>query len=180
VASLVPIIVTESWVGPDGDAPNGSVSLQLTDGITSPAYVAATRLVAALSNGAIAQQVYAVDADSSGAPLVPVGAQYRVVESIEGAADVVYFVTVPAAPPGSRQVSDAVATANSATVNSATAGFTNADVGAYVNIAGFPAGTQIQTVHNATSVDLSGAAATAGSGLSLLIGASVALSALRP
>jgi hypothetical protein len=181
VAALVPIIITEAWVEPDGtDTPTGRVAFQLTDEIVSPSYLTAKAVVAELSGGAIAQQVTATDRDATGVALVPATVQYRVVESIDGAPDVVYFITVPAAPSGSRKVADAVATLGSINVTSATAAFTQADVNAYVVLPGFPPGTQIQVVHSATSADLSAAAAAAGSGLSLLIGASVTLSAIRP
>jgi len=74
--------------------------------------------------------------------------------------------------PGVRTVSDAVTTASSKTLTSATAKFTQNDVGALVDDGGtkITTGTTIASVESATSVTMSANAAAAGTGIALTIG----------
>jgi hypothetical protein len=180
-ASLVSIVVTEDWTEPDGtDTPTGMVEFNLLENILSPGYCTAKTVRASLANGVIAQQLIANDFDSSGAPLVPSTTQYQVVERILGSPEQMYYVTVPASPPGSRTISDGEVTEGLTTLTSETAAFTDADALAYLLLPGFPVGTQIANVVSATEVNLFSGATASASGLQVLIGASVALSAIRP
>jgi hypothetical protein len=181
VASLVPIIVTELWGDPTGlDFPTGEVIFNLLENILQPAVVTAKTVRSTLVLGAIAQQLIANDFDSTGAPLVPSTTQYQVIEKLLGSPDQLYYVTVPASPPGSRVVTDGAVTAGSRTLTSLTADFTVDDVLAYVLLDGFPPGTQISGVISGTVATLSNGAIANASGLDVLIGASVSLSAIRP
>jgi len=78
------------------------------------------------------------------------------------------------APSGSRTVADAVTTASSKTLTSATANFTASDVGALVGDGGtkITDGTTIASVESATSVTMSANAAAAGTAINLTIGTS--------
>lgn len=181
MATLVSIVVTQEYGSPDGyDSPTGGVEFQLTEAIVSPGYVSPITVPAPLSLGGIAQELVANDLDSAGQPISPETTQYQVRENILGSAEQDYYVTVPARPPGSRSVSDAITAEGLRTLVSATAAFTVDDRGAYVFVPGFPVGTQIQTVVDAHTVTLTQAATATATGVALLIGASVALSALRP
>lgn len=135
------------------------------DGLIVPAQSWAVNLD---DNGAIAVQVYATDdADAE-----PADRQYFVREHITGAPGRSYYVTVPAAPAGSRTVADAVVTVAGATVlTSATAAFTGADVGKYVTAPPLDELTTIASVTNGTTVVLSRPALEAGTGIPLIIGA---------
>lgn len=183
-AALVPIIVTDDIGQPDGsEAPTGTVQFQLTEGIISPQGCAAKVIGAPRVNGALAQQLVANDFDSTGAPLSPATTMYRVVDDVGGAAEVDYFITVPAQPPGSRTVSDGVMAAASNLLSSATAAFTDNDLGAYVlveNGAAVVPGATITAVLSGTEVQLSQTCPAGGSGLSVMVGASASLSELRP
>lgn len=66
-----------------------------------------------------------------------------------------------------RRVTDAVTTANSRTLTSATASFVAADVGCLINTANTAAGTFIAKVSSGTSVELSQPAVTTGSSVTL-------------
>lgn len=177
--TLVPIIITEDWNRPDGTTPTGSVRFDLLEDITAPGYVSANTLFTNLAEGAIAQQLYANDADSDADPLTPSTTQYRVTEEILGAPVPEYFITVPAVPPGSRVVADAVTVNGLAVVVSASADFTQDDVGAYVLLPQFPPGTQISRVIDGMTASLSTAANATASGVTLMVGASASLSELR-
>ncbi len=67
-----------------------------------------------------------------------------------------------------RSVADGV-TNSTTTVTSATAAFTQADVGARVSGAGIPAGATVATVSNGTTVVLSAAATASASSVALTI-----------
>lgn len=183
-AALVPIIVTDDIGQPDGsEPPTGTVTFQLTDEIVGPSPCAAKVIGAARVAGAVAQQLVANDFDSTGAPLSPATTMYRVADAVGAAAEVDFFITVPAQPPGSRTVNDGVTTPGSNVLTSATAAFTGADLGAYVLVANgeaVPPGTAIQAILSGTQVELTRAAPAGASGLSVMVGASASLSELRP
>lgn len=65
------------------------------------------------------------------------------------------------------QVTDGVTTADSAVVTSATAAFVQADVGMVVSGAGLLPGSRIQSVESGSSITLTNAATTAGTGVTL-------------
>jgi hypothetical protein len=133
--------------------------------------------------GQLRQELVANDLDSVGDLISPATTMYRCEQNIDGATPRAFFVTVPAVPPDSRVVTDAVTTIGSPIVTSATANFTDDDLDAYVlldNGLVVPAGTTIATVISATQVSLSWTPEAALTGATLMIGASVALSALRP
>lgn len=181
--SLVPIYVVQSYLRPDGTSPTGRVTFDLLKAIEAPEYVSPTRELAVVSEALVVQQLYALDADSAGDPLTPSTLQYRVVEEMLGADPQEFYVTVPAAPPGSRSVADAVVTQGSQLLTSATAAFTEDDEDAYVLVGNgglVPPGAQISDVVDSTTVQLSRAATAAATGASLLVGASVSLAELRP
>lgn len=181
-AEVVSIVVTGVWGEPDGtDTPTGQVTFGLTEAIQSPSFVAAKTVRSVPVLGAIAQELVANDADSLGDPLFPATTQYRVVETILGAPEQDYFVTVPAVPPGSRSVSDGTVVLGTQTLVSDAADFTDDDLLAYVLLPQFPVGTQIIDVIDDHTVQLTGGAASAtAGGVTVLIGASVDLASLRP
>lgn len=181
--SLVYIVVTEDWSEPDGtDTPTGDVEFCLTAMLTSPGYVSPKLVQSFLSQGQIAQQLVATDFDSAGAPLVPSTVQYRVVERVLGSAEQSYYITVPAAPPGSRSVTDGVVVASSQLVTSASADFTDDDENAYLFFVGgqFPVGVQITEVVDDHTVQLNRSPGVSATGVHFIIGASASLSGLRP
>lgn len=181
MATLVPIVVTEDgWLRPDGTSPTGTVRFDLLENITSPGYVSAYTEIATLDNGSIVQQLFATDADSDGDPIVPSTTQYKVVEDILGAPEQEYYITVPAVPPGSRTIADAVIVQGTQTVNSASANFTDDDENAYVLLEGFPPGTQINEVISSTEVQLTTSPPISATGVTMMIGASASLQELRP
>lgn len=67
----------------------------------------------------------------------------------------------------SRTVTDGVTTSGSANVTSATANFTNADVGKTISGPGITTGTTIASVTNSTTIVLSAVATANGSGVAL-------------
>ena len=75
---------------------------------------------------------------------------------------------------GSRQVTDGVTTNTDATVTSATAAFTAADVGASISGTGIPAGTKIASINSATSVELTANATASATGRTFTIGVPLA------
>lgn len=80
-------------------------------------------------------------------------------------------IAVPGGAPG-RRVTDLVTTGASATVTSATAAFTAADVGATIRTAGqdlIPMGSYIQSVTNSTTVVMTKVSTNTGSGLGATI-----------
>lgn len=84
------------------------------------------------------------------------------------------YQVVPKANMG-RQVTDAVTTASSTTVTSATAAFTSGDVGANIATANLPVGTTIVSVTNGTTVVVSANATASGSAQSATITPTAAL-----
>lgn len=183
-AALVPIVVTDDLGQPDGaEPPQGTVQFVLTESIVSPQPCAAKVVGCTRVAGAIAQQLVANDKDSTGAALSPATTMYRVVDNTDGAAEEDFFITVPAVPPGSRSVSDGVLEQGSNVLTSATADFTDADLGAYVlvnNGTVLLPGVQIQTVVSSSEVTLTASASANLTGLTVMVGASVSLSELRP
>lgn len=183
-AQLVPIIVTDTVLQPDGSAPpTGTVQFQLTEEITGPQECAAKVVGANYSTGLLAQQLYANDLDSTGDPIAPATTMYRVQQDTDGAAPAEFFITVPAVPPGSRSVSDVVTEAGQQIISSATANFTDADLNAYVllgNGSVVPPGTWIVEVISSTEVQLSQSPSAALTGVTIMVGASASLSELRP
>lgn len=177
---LVPIIVVEDWTRPDGTTPTGMVVFNLLENILSPGYVSANTVESELSFGQIAQQLYANDFDSTGTPINPSTTMYKVEEDIGGAPAQDYYITVPAAPPGSRRITDGVLTQGSMILTSETASFTQDDVRAYVVLPGFPPGTQIATVTSSTTCTFGSTSPLSATDLSVLIGASATLGSLRP
>jgi Tfp pilus assembly protein PilW len=75
--------------------------------------------------------------------------------------------------PNSRTVTDAITTSGSATLTSATAGFTSADIGASVAGVNIPAGTTVQSVSNSTTVTLSANATASMSNATVTFGATI-------
>jgi prepilin-type N-terminal cleavage/methylation domain-containing protein len=73
---------------------------------------------------------------------------------------------------GTRTVLDAVTSNNSATVTSASANFTSADVGKSIAGTGIPLGTTIQSYVSATNVTMSNSATADASSAEVVIGAS--------
>lgn len=182
MASVVPIVVVADWGEPGGDSPTGTVTFFLTEPITAPSAVGCRPVPVELSDGALAQQLYANDKDSAGNPLVPPVTMYRVAVALDGAPEDEWFALIPAAPPGSRAVTDAVATQASNLITSATADFTSGDLGAYVlvdNGTTVAVGAQITEIVSASVAKLSGSATASTTNSALLIGASVELATLR-
>lgn len=178
---LVPIVVTSTYPSPGGGIAWGQVTFTLLETIVDPTDRAtvpggALPPVFLDENGSIAQQLYANDVEG----LTPETTQYQVTERISGGTARSYFVTVPAVPPGSRTVSDGVLVAATAQLVSATADFTDADIGAYVLLDGFSCGTKILSITSSTEATLSTSARAAATGVSVLIGASVDLAQLAP
>lgn len=75
---------------------------------------------------------------------------------------------------GSRVVTDGVTTSGDATVTSATAAFTTADIGKPISGTGIPAGTKVRSINSATSIELTANATASGTGVSLTIGLALA------
>jgi len=75
---------------------------------------------------------------------------------------------------GTRSVSDGVTTDTDATVTSASAAFTEADVGKDISGTGITAGTYIASVNSATSVELSAVATATGTSIAFVIGKALA------
>ncbi len=73
--------------------------------------------------------------------------------------------------PYSRTVSDAITTANSTTLTSASANFSATDVGATVAGVNIPASTTIQSVTNSTTIVMSASATASTSGATVTFGA---------
>lgn len=181
MASLVRIVVTEDYGSPDGyDVPTGTVTFNLDEAITSPGYVMPITTPVFLSGGAFAQEMTANDFDSAGDPISPATTLYRVTEQIDGSPMQEWFATIPASPPGSRAIVDGIVVQGERLLLSTTASFTSNDLGAYVLLNGFPVGTTITEVIDSHTVQLSTSPAASATGVDVLIGASVALSALRP
>jgi hypothetical protein len=80
--------------------------------------------------------------------------------------------------PKSRTVTDAVTTNASATLTSATAAFTAADIGASVAGVNIPTGTTIQSVSNGTTVTLSANATASTSNATVTFGATTVVYSL--
>ncbi len=183
-ALLVPIIVTDAILEPSGaGSPTGRVQFQLTEEITGPEQCAAKLVEADYVGGVLAQQLYANDFDNTGSPISPSTTMYYVAQDVDGAAAQTFFITVPATPPGSRSVEDAVVEQGSALLTSATAAFTSDDVGKFVLVGNgsvFSPGTQILGITSSTVAQLDRSASSSGTGVSLMIGASASLSELRP
>lgn len=183
-AALVPIVVTDSIGSPDGSTPpTGRVQFILTDEITGPQECAAKVIGAGYLAGLIAQQLVANDKDSTGAAIVPATTMYQVAQDIDGATPLAFFITVPAVPPGSRTVADCVTTEASTTISSASANFTDDDIGAYVLLDNGDVvvpGTQIAQVLSSTEAVLTTTPQVDLTGVKLMIGASATLAELRP
>ena len=79
---------------------------------------------------------------------------------------------------GSRSVSDGVTTNTDATVTSATAAFTDADVGKRVTGTGIPANATVASVTNATTIELSAVATATDTGVDITIGTALATASL--
>ena len=79
---------------------------------------------------------------------------------------------------GSRVVTNGVTTNTDATVTSATAAFTNADLGKSITGTGIPASSVITAINSATSVEISAAATATGTGVTLTIGMPLASATL--
>lgn len=183
---LVPIIVTDSVAEPDGaNAPTGRITFQLTTEIIAPQECSAKVVGAQYAFGRLAQQLIANDLDSNGDAISPATTMYRVAQSIDGAAEQDFFITVPAVPPGSRTVEDCVTEAGVNTITSATANFTDDDLNAYVLVgnpatSGVPPGTTITEVISATEATISQTPNADLTDIFLMVGASVSLGQLRP
>lgn len=172
---LTQVVITGAWPSPDG-VRAGEVILSLSGDMRDAdggAVVPAGQQVARLDeDGRIAVQVYAVDDDG----ILPSGRVYWVEERIVGATPRWYDLVVPAAPAGSRAVHDAVTSA--AHLTSASAAFTGGDVGAWVTGEGLAPLTTIAAVLGPTAVTLSAPVLEGGSGLDVVIGASLDLAAV--
>lgn len=169
--TIAEVVVVGSWPAPDGTTRAGEVRLSLSGDIRDAAsgvVIPATQQQVYLDeNGDIAVQVYATDA----------GEAYWVEERIVGATPRSYSLSVPAAPSGSRAVSDAVTVIGVAALSSVAAVFTVDDVDAWVTGPGLAPLTQILAVIDGSHVTLTQPAAATLSGAHAVIGASVDLAA---
>jgi hypothetical protein len=68
-----------------------------------------------------------------------------------------------------KTVADGATTSGSATVTSATYGFTSKDVGAFITGTGIPANATVSSVTNATTIVISANASATGSGVSITL-----------
>lgn len=173
---LISIIVTGTYGQSSGSTPDGTLTFDLPYtlvDVTDSENVVPAQQIAVLNGGLL---VYPLVANDSPNLLRP--SQYWVTESVGGSPLSQYWVTVPAAPPGSRSVGDGVAVGK--TLGSAAATFTNADIGQFVFCPAFPLGSFIQAVVDAHTVTMSESATQSASAQFVLIGASVDISAIRP
>ena len=171
---LTTIIVEKAWQSPDGATPDGVVYFNLSQPITDPVEVPAVTIPSQLVSGAIAQPLVANDSEGA-APVT----LYRVTEDVDGATQYSYYVSIPAAPDGSRSVSDAIVVRGEPGLISATAAFTSDDVGSYLfSPSAFVVGTQITAVIDAHTITTSNAALETAASMTVLIGAQVQLASL--
>jgi hypothetical protein len=177
--SATTIVVVADYATPDEQAPTGTIIFDLTGTLSDVAdgeSIAPRQVMADLdANGRLAQPIVA----NTSPGLVPTS-YYWISERIVGAPELAYSARVPAAPAGSRTVTDAQATVGLPLLTSTAAAFGSGDVGAYVNCPAFPIPTQIVAVTDASHAVLSTSADESGILLTALIGASIDLAALRP
>jgi hypothetical protein len=176
---LITTVVLVSVTTPDGTVPDGSYQFQLTEELTdrdTGQVVSPRPTTPVLTGGQLIVALVANDSPGT----TPTTTQYAVTEQVVGSPETSYFVTVPSAPPGSRQVATAEVVSGSAVVDAVGADFTTADVGSYVFCPGFAPGTTIASVTGPTAATLSRAATASGSGETLVIGASVLLTEIAP
>lgn len=173
------IVVLGLWTPPGGAVPpDGEITFQLDQDLIDLATgetIFAQTIPSPLVLGAIAQPLVANDAGVS-----PTNSQYRVDENLLGAPEQSYYATVPAVPPGSRSITDGAMTVGSQILESATANFTSADVGAFLFAPFLPIAVTVQSVIDSAHASLTSAPSENLSSLPVLIGASVLLSAIRP
>jgi hypothetical protein len=177
---VVPVIVVQkTWGDPNATPPaSGTVRFDLTGqlivgGEAISPQPAIAKLVAAAINQPLTP-TYGIEGQETTPAL------YQVAEAIQGAPVRRYAIQVPAAPPGSRSVADGVAVQGEATVTSATADFTDDDLGLVLWSPAFPVGATILDVGSSTSATLSAAALVSATDQELLIGAQVELTSLDP
>ena len=167
--TATPIILTGSFLNPEGLPAAGSVVASLTEAIANGGQSIGqlVRFAYLDENGNLALAVVSnLDAGTS-----PAGSQWYCTVDLVGSPRTAGYVSVPAAPVGSRSVTDAVTMQNSVVLTSATASFVSGDVGKYVACEGIIPLTTIAAINSSTSVNLSLPATASGTGLTLLIGA---------
>ena len=105
------------------------------------------------------------------ANLNPTGSSFGVLSMLDSSCTVHYNGATPKSYTGSqRSVNDGVTTNGSATVTSAAANFSAADIGQPISGTGIPSGTVILNVVNATTVTMSANATADGTNITLTIG----------
>lgn len=174
------IVVQKTWGDPDSTTPaSGTVRFDLTGQlIVGGEAISLMPAIAKLVEGAINQPLtptYGIDGQETSPAL------YWVAEAIQGAPVRRYAVQVPAAPEGSRSVSDGSTVVGTQVITSASAAFTSDDEGLVLWSPAFPVGVTIMEVLDDHTAQLSGAALTTHAGdVELLIGAQVDLTSLDP
>lgn len=173
------IVLTGLWTGPNGPARAGRVEVSLTGAMTDAAggeVVATFTAVARVRRGETALQVPANDAEG----VEPADRRYFVQEQLAGSAPRSYYVTVPAAPEGSRPVADGRFDEGGSALSSATAEFDGGDVGRYVTADGLAELTTVVEVLDGQTARISPPALEARVDAAVLIGAQAALADLYP
>lgn len=168
---LVPVAVIGRWIDQNGAPGTGRVLLDGAEDANDGGQllVPPIQLAPYLDQGGqIAVSVL----------VPPGGLTLRVRQQISGSPPLYADAAISQTPSGARKVTDALVTAGSATLTSATAAFTGADVGAYVGTLLVPPLTSIAQVVNSTTVTLSQQANSSGSSLICVIGAVYDLSNL--
>lgn len=181
MATVPLIVVQKTWGDPNSTTPAaGSVRFDLmtgqvlVDGEAISPQPAIAKLVAAAINQPLTP-TYGITGQATSPGL------YAVAESIQGAPVRRYVIQVPAAPEGSRGVSDGVTVQGSATLSSASADFdADDDEGLVLWSPVFPVGVTIMEVIDASTARLSQPALLSATGQELLIGAQVDLTSLDP
>lgn len=176
----IPVIVVQKTYGDPNATPpaSGSVRFDLTgqvlvDGEAISPMPAIAKLAAAAINQPLTP-THGITGQSTSPAL------YWVAENIQGAPIRRYAIQVPAAPDGSRSVSDGIAAQGTDNVVSASAAFTSDDEGKVLWSPAFPVGVTIMEVIDASTAQLSQPALLSDTGLELLIGAQVELTSLDP
>lgn len=174
------IVVQKTWGDPNSTTPAaGTVRFDLMTGqlLVDGEAISPQPAIAKLVNAAVNQPLtptYGITGQETGPGL------YAVAESIQGAPVRHYVIQVPAAPEGSRSVSDGITEQGDVDVVSATADFTDDDVGLVLWSPAFPVGVTVMAVADAHHATLSQAALADATGAQLLIGAQVELTSLDP
>jgi hypothetical protein len=175
---ITTVVLTGVWSEMDGSPSYGALTLQLLnqllDSTTGATIDAGTQQVPLDQNGNLVFQVPANDDSTT----QPAGTSYFARLTLIGAPESTGYLIVPHQPAGSRTVSDLVGTVGLATIVSATAAFTGADVGKWVSGPGIPYYTQIQSVQSGTHATLNQPLTQTVAASTLVIGASANLAEL--